>query len=130
MPWGLMLLRLRAVPLKTWAAIAGAVAALALAVWLFQAGRGAERDDQADRSAKVEAKTAKGREKAATERAVDTNAVNDRLQEWNHAAEQIPDTAPDDRELRRRCRQLRDAGHGGLAACRGLEGGTQAEAGR
>ena len=38
-------------------------------------------------------------------------------EERDHAAEAYSDGVPDDRELRRRCRQLRDAGRD-LPACR------------
>lgn len=121
---------MRGISPKAWAVIAMGAAALILAVWLFQAGRGAEREDQADRTAAAEAKAGKGRETAATERAIDTAATAEKLEQWNHEAEQTPDAPPDDRELRRRCRQLRDGGTTGLAACRRFEGEAQAEARR
>ena len=107
---------------KGWLILAAIVAAIVIALWLYNAGGDAAREDTAAATAKVEAKAAKGREKASTERAIDTAAVADKLEQWNHDAEQTPDAAPDDRELRRRCRQLRDAGRTGLAVCRGFEG--------
>ena len=98
----------RALPVRTWLILAALLAALLIALWIYTAGGDAVREDVADKAAKVEAQAAKGRETAATERTLDTNAVADRLEQWNHDAEQTPDAAPDDRELRRRCRQLRD----------------------
>lgn len=117
---------MRGISPKAWAVIAMGAAALILAVWLFQAGRGAEREDVADKTAKVEARAATGRETAATERAIDTAATAEKLEQWNHDAEQTPDAPPDDRELRRRCRQLWDVGQRGLAACRRFEAEAQA----
>lgn len=116
----------RFLPLKTWLWLGVVAVCAALAVWLYAAGRGDEREAQAAGRAKVEATAAKGRETAAAERTLDNAAVDRRLEEWNHAAEQIPDAAPDDRELRRRCRQLRDAGYRDLPECRGLAPGAQA----
>lgn len=86
------------------------------------AGRESERDARAVRDLKTEAAAGRDRETAAIERADDTAAVAAKLETWNHDAERTPDAAPDQRELRRRCRQLREAGRDGLAACRGLEG--------
>ena len=57
------------------------------------------------------------RETAAGERLNDTQSIRNRQEERDHAAEAYPDGVPDDRELRRRCRQLRDAGRD-LPACR------------
>lgn len=111
----------RALPVRTWLILAGAVAVLLLALWIFNAGGNAVREDVAAERAAVEARAAKGREKAATERAIDTAATAEKLEQWNHDAEQTPDAAPDDRELRRRCRQLRDAGRV-LPVCRRFEG--------
>ncbi len=111
----------RAVPVRTWLMIAAAVAVLLLALWIFNAGGNAVREDQAAATAAAEARAAVGRETAATERAIDTAATADKLEQWNHDAEQTPDAAPDDRELRRRCRQLRDAGRD-LPVCRRFAG--------
>ena len=120
---------LRGISPKAWAVMAMAAGALLLAVWLFQAGRGAERRDHGERVAGAVTRAAGGRETAATERALDTGNVAGKLKEWNDAAERIPDAPPDQRELARRCRQLRDAGQH-LAACRGPAGTAQAGAAR
>ncbi|ADK99367.1 hypothetical protein [Brevundimonas subvibrioides] len=111
----------RTFPLRSWLILAAVAALLTLGAWLYFAGREDERDDQADRQARVEAKASAGRETAATERTLDTTAIQARQAERDHAAEALPDSAPDERDLRRRCRQLRDAGLD-PAACRGLEG--------
>lgn len=75
-----------------------------------------ERDRQAAQAHKIEAKASSARETAAGERQTDTSTIRNRQEERDHAAEAIPDSLPDDRELRRRCRQLRDAGRS-LPAC-------------
>jgi len=89
----------------------------------YCAHRGAEgvRVRQAADQAKVEAKASSARETAAGEAVNDTTTIRNRKEERDHAAQALPDGVPDDRELRRRCRQLRDAGRS-LPACRGLEG--------
>jgi hypothetical protein len=91
----------------------------------YCAHRGAEgvRDRQAAEQAKVEEVASSARETAAVERLNDTTTIRDRQEERDHAAQALPDSVPDDRELRRRCRQLRDDGRV-PAACRGLEGPT------
>ena len=85
--------------------------------------RGAEgvRDRQAAELAKTEAKASAARETGATEAVNDTTNIRNRQEERDHAAQALPDGVPDDRELRRRCRQLRDARRS-PPACRGLEG--------
>jgi hypothetical protein len=74
--------------------------------------KGAEgvRDRHAAEQARVEAKASSARETAANERLGDTTTITNRKMERDHAAEALPDSLPDDRELRRRCRQLRDVG--------------------
>ena len=109
----------RALPMRAWLVLGLAAVALILAVWLFQAGREAEREAAA-------ARAAGGRDKAGTERAIEAAANADKLEQWNHDAEQTPDTPPDARTVRRRCRQLREAGAVGLPECRGFEGRAQA----
>jgi hypothetical protein len=106
---------------RAWLILAALIAVLLIALWIYNAGGKAVRVDVAIEAAQVEVKAGKGRETAATERTVDTGANAARLEEWNHAAEQTPDASPDDRELQRRCRQLRDAGRdvSQLAQCRG-----------
>lgn len=102
---------------RGWMAFAVLAVVLALALWLYSAGRDDGRQaDQVD-DLKAEVRAGAGRETAAIERGIDTANTADKLKEWNHAAEAIPDSAPDARELQRRCRQLRDAGRE-LAACR------------
>jgi len=89
----------------------------------YCAHRGAEgvRDSQAAEQAKVEAKASSARETSAGEAVNDTTTIRNRQEERDHAAQALPDGVPDDRELRRRCRQLRDDGRI-PPACRGLEG--------
>lgn len=117
--WGAVQTIARAVSPRGWAALAIGAAALVLALWLYNAGRRDADADHAARADKAEVQAGQLREKASTERTLDNAAVDRRLEEWNHAAEQIPDAAPDDRERQRRCRQLRDAGYGDLPECRG-----------
>ena len=112
----------RALTPRTWLILAALLAALVAAAWLYNAGRDAVRRDVAAEAARAEARAGKGRETAATERAIDAAANADKLEQWNHDAEQTPDTLPDDRTLRRRCRQLREAGTVGVPACRRFEG--------
>lgn len=107
---------------KGWIWLGVTVAALALALWLFNAGGDAVREDVAAEAARVEVKAGKGRETAGTERHLNDAAIDRRLEEWNRDAEQTPDAAPDDRELRRRCRQLWDAGTRDVPACRRFTG--------
>ena len=110
-----------ALPRPVRGAIIG-VAAFAAFLIAFTVWRSMDRRDAvSDAAAKVEAKAAPARETAATERLNDTLTIQDRQKERDHAAEAIPDSRPDDRELRRRCRQLRDSGRT-PAACAGLEG--------
>ncbi|MBO9502503.1 hypothetical protein [Brevundimonas sp. A19_0] len=94
----------------------------------YRAGRSDEAEAEAGRDRVVTTRAAEGRETAAGERAIDTRAVQSRLDERNHDAAQTPDSAPDDRDLRRRCRQLREAGTVGVPACRRFEGAGEAEA--
>lgn len=112
---------LRLFPARTWLLIGAAVAVLVLILSVYLAGRGDEREATAVRTQKTEARAAVHRETAGGERAADTRINTNRLKEWNDDAEKTPDSLPDERELRRRCRQLRDAGRD-LPACRGLAG--------
>ncbi|MCW0047778.1 hypothetical protein OIU13_14705 [Brevundimonas sp. BT-123] len=88
-------------------------------------GAQGERDRQAVQTHKTEAKASSARETAAVEREADTTAIRNRQEERDHAAEAIPDSRPDDRELRRRCRQLREAGRS-RPACNGFDRPVQA----
>lgn len=76
----------------------------------------AERARQAVEAAKTERRASSARETASVERLNDTLTIQDRQKERDHAAQALPDGVPDDREFRRRCRQLRDAGRS-LPAC-------------
>lgn len=108
---------LRLLTPKSWALLAAVAVVLALALWIYSAGhRDGRQADQVD-DLKADVRAGAGRETAAIQRGIDTANTADKLKEWNHAAEAIPDSAPDARELQRRCRQLRDAGRD-LAACR------------
>ena len=112
---------MRGISPKAWAVIAAVAAALLIALWIYNAGGDAVREDVAVEGAAAQATAGEGRETASTERAIDTTTNAAKLEQWNHAAEQTPDTPPDERTLRRRCRQLRDAGTVGVPACRGFE---------
>jgi hypothetical protein len=105
---------------KGWLWLGLILAGLLLALWIYAAGGNAVREDAAIEAARVEVKAGKGREVAATERVLDETGVLKRQQERDHAAEQTPDSVPDDRELRRRCRQLWDHGDRDVPECRGL----------
>jgi len=110
----------RALTPTAWLALV--VLAAFLIFGAYCAHRGAEgvRDRQAAEQAKVEAKASSARETSAGEAVNDTTTIRNRQEERDHAAEALPDGLPDDRELRRRCRQLLDAGRT-PPACRGLE---------
>jgi len=111
----------RVLPARSWLAIGAVAVVITLALAIYFAGRGDERADNDAEDQRAQSQASTGRETAATERTLDTSAITDRQKERDHAAEQIPDSLPDHRELRRRCRQLRDAGRD-LPACRGLAG--------
>jgi len=113
----------RTFPPRTW--LIFAILAAFLIFGAYCAHRGAEgvRDEQAARQAETERKAASAREAAASERLTDTTTIRDRQEERDHAAQALPDGVPDERELRRRCRQLRDAGRS-PSACRRFEGPT------
>lgn len=102
-----------------------AVLAAFLIFGAYCAHRGAEGvlDRQAAEQAKVERKVSRARETSANEAVNDNTTIRNRQEERDHAAQALPDGVPDDRELRRRCRQLLDAGRS-LPACRGLESST------
>jgi hypothetical protein len=111
----------RTFPPRTWLLFAVLAAFLIFGGYCAHRGADGVRDRQAAEQAKVEAKASSARETAAGERLTDTTTIRDRQKERDDAAEALPDGLPDDRELRRRCRQLRDTGRS-PPACRGLEG--------
>jgi len=117
-----VLLRIgRALTPTAWLALAVLAAFLIFGAYCAHRGADGVRDRQAAEQAKIEAKASSARETAAGERLADTTTITNRKMERDHAAQALPDSLPDDRELRRRCRQLRDAGRI-PPACRGLEG--------
>jgi hypothetical protein len=105
--------------------LALAVLAAFLIFGAYCSHRGAEnvRERQAAKEAKIETKASGARQTGAVEALTETATITNRKLERDHAAQALPDSLPDDRELRRRCRQLRDAGRS-LPTCRGLEGPT------
>lgn len=111
----------RALSPTAWLTIALLIAFLMFGAFCAQRAAQGERDAQATQTAKTEARASTARETAADERSDDDHAIRDQQQERNHAAQALPDSVPDDRELRRRCRQLRDAGRI-VSACVGLGG--------
>jgi hypothetical protein len=117
----LALRMVRALTPTAWLALAILAAFLIFGAYCAHRGADGVRDRQAASALKVERKASSAREIAAGERLADTTTIRNRQEERDHAAEALPDGVPDDRELRRRCRQLLDAGRS-LPACRGLEG--------
>jgi len=108
-----------------WAAVGVLAAFLLFGAYCAHRAAVGERDRQAAKEAKIARKAGSARETASSERLNDTLTIHDRQKERDHAAQELPDGLPDDRELRRRCRQLRDAGRN-LPACRGLGGPAEA----
>jgi len=104
-----------------WITIAVLVAFLVFGAYCAHRGAEGVLDRQAAKVAKTEEKASAARETGANEAVNDNTTIRNRQEERDHAAQILPDGVPDDRELRRRCRQLRDAGRS-LPACRGLEG--------
>lgn len=111
----------RALTPTAWLALAVLAAFLIFGAYCAQRGADGVRDRHAAEQAKIEAKASSARETAAGERLTDTTTIRDRQEERDHAAQALPDGVPDERELKRRCRQLRDTGRI-PPACRGLEG--------
>lgn len=111
----------RAITPTGWLTIGVLAAFLIFGAYCAHHGADSVRDRHAAEEAKIEAKTASARETGAEEALTETTTITNRKLERDHAAQALPDSLPDDRELRRRCRQLRDAGRS-LPACRGLEG--------
>lgn len=112
---------LRLFPLRVWLALAILVAFLLFGGFCAHRAAQGEKARQATEQAETERRASSARETAATERSADTTIIRNRQEERNHAAQALPDGMPDERELRRRCRQLRDAGRS-LPTCVGLEG--------
>lgn len=110
---------------KGWLAVGVLILFLGFGAYCAQRAAQGERDKQAAAAAQIERKASAARETASTERLNDTLTIQGRQKERDHAAEALPDSAPDDRELRRRCRQLRDAGRS-LPVCAGLGGTDEA----
>lgn len=104
-----------------WLTLAVLAAFLIFGAYCSHRGADGVRDRQAAEQAKIEAKASSARETAAGERLADATTITNRKMERDHAAQELPDSLPDDRELRRRCRQLRDIGRI-PPACRGLDG--------
>lgn len=111
----------RALTPTGWLIIGLLAAFLIFGAYCSHRGADGVRGRQATQQAKTEAKASSARETAAGERQTNTTTIRDRQEERDHAAQALPDSLPDDRELRRRCRQLLDAGRV-PAACRGLDG--------
>ena len=116
---------LRALTPTAWITIGVLAAFLLFGGYCAHRAAQGERDRQAVQAHKIEAKASSARETAAGERQTDATTIRNRQEERDHAAEAIPDSLPDDRELRRRCRQLRENGRS-LPACDGLDRSAQA----
>ncbi|MFN3354042.1 MAG: hypothetical protein ACK4Z5_10575 [Brevundimonas sp.] len=108
---------LRSISPRAWAVIGLLTAFLIFGAYCAQA----ERDRQAARQAEQNVRVAQAGSTAVSQAARETTTINQRQQERDRAAEAIPDSVPDERDLRRRCRQLRDAGRD-LPACRAFGG--------
>lgn len=93
-----------------WLIVAIIAAFVLTGAYCSHRGAQGERDRQAVETQKTEAKASGARETAAREASIETPIIRNRQDQRDRAAEAIPDSHPDDRELRRRCRQLRDAG--------------------
>ena len=95
---------------KGWIAVAVLAAFLLFGAYCAHRAAEGERDRQAAEVHKIEVKASSARETAADERLNDTTIIQDRQKERDNAAQALPDSVPDARELQRRCRQLRDNG--------------------
>jgi len=104
-----------------WLALAVLAAFLIFGAYCAHRGADGVRYQHAAEQAEVERKASSARETGANEALTDTTTIRNRQEERDHAAQALPDGVPDDRELRRRCRQLLDAGRS-LPACRGFDG--------
>jgi flagellar biosynthesis/type III secretory pathway M-ring protein FliF/YscJ len=104
-----------------WAVVGVLAAFLIFGAYCSHRGAQGERDRQEVRQAEQRAKAAEAGSQAVRDVARETITINQRQQERDRDAEAIPDGVPDERELRRRCRQLRDAGRD-LPACRAFDG--------
>ena len=107
--------------LRGWAVVGVLCLFLAFGAYCSHRAAQGERDRQAARDAAEQVRAAQAGSQAVRQAARDEVTINQRQQERDHAAEAIPDGVPDERELRRRCRQLRDAGRD-LPACRAFGG--------
>lgn len=112
---------LRSISPRAWAVIGLLTAFLIFGAYCSQRAAQGERDRQAARQAEQNVRVAKAGSQAVSDAARETITINQRQQERDREAEAIPDSVPDERELRRRCRQLRDAGRD-LPACRAFGG--------
>lgn len=112
---------LRSISPRAWAVIGLLTAFLAFGAYCSHRAAQGERDRQAARQAEQNVRVAKAGSQAVSDVARKTITINQRQQERDRAAEAIPDSVPDERDLRRRCRQLRDAGRD-LPACRAFGG--------
>lgn len=106
---------------KGWIAVALLAAFLLFGAYCAHRAAEGERDRQAAETRRTEEKASSARETAADERLTDTTTIRNRQMERDREAEALPDAAPDERDLRRRCRQLRDAGRR-LPACERFSG--------
>lgn len=112
---------LRLFPLRVWIALGILAAFLITGTYCAHRGAEAEKARQAAQRGETERRASTARETAADERLTDTTTIRNRQEKRDHEAQALPDGVPDERELRRRCRQLREAGRS-LPACDGLAG--------
>lgn len=106
---------------RGWLIVAILAAFAATGAYCAHRGAEAEKTRQAAQASEIERKASTARETAADERLTDTTTIRNRQEERDHEAQALPDGVPDERELRRRCRQLREAGRS-VSACERFAG--------
>lgn len=95
---------------KGWAVVALLVAFLAFGAYCYHRAAQGERDRQAVKSARVEAKASTGRETASVERLNDQTSLNIQRKANDDALNTLPDAIPSDRRLARHCVRLQRDG--------------------
>lgn len=115
----------RSISPRGWYALAAVVGLLVLLAYCTTQARQDERAkaerQHAEAYARQLERQASANDKASARRLDDLTTNIDLTKERDDDARSQPDGVPDDRELRRRCRQLRDAGSR-PAACRRFDG--------
>jgi len=115
---------------RGWAVVAILTAFLAFGTYCSHRAAQGERDRQAVKTARVEAKASTGRETASVERLNDQTSLNIQRKANDDALNPLPDAIPSDRRRARHCLRLQRDGidTSRLPECSGPSG--QASAGR